>query len=99
MSIKRYFLGNLLELLGFRSMENELITKKLSTVKYTHHSIQNEILSIIQQHILSQIVSEIKISKYYSIMIDESTDIPRPQQVSLVIRYTNDLFNVYERFI
>ena len=32
-------------------------------------------------------------------MIDESTDIPRPQRVSLVIHYTDDLFNVYERFI
>ena len=32
-------------------------------------------------------------------MIDESTDIPRHQQVSLVIHYTDDLFNVYERFI
>ncbi|CAF1258602.1 unnamed protein product [Rotaria magnacalcarata] len=91
--------GNLLELLEFRSLENELIRKKLGTVKYTHHSIQNEMLSIIQQHILSKIVSEIKISKYHSIMIDESTDISRHQQVSLVIRYTDDLFSVYERFI
>ena len=94
-----YFLGNLLELLELRSIENELIRKKLSSLKYTHHSIQNELLSIIQQHILSQIVSEIKTSKYYLIMIDETTDISRHQQVSLVIRYTDDQFNVYERFI
>ncbi|CAF4129672.1 unnamed protein product [Rotaria sp. Silwood2] len=94
-----YFLGNLLELLEFRSAENELIRKKLSTLKYTYHSSQNEILSIIQEHILSRIVSEIKISKYYSIMIDETTDISRHQQVSLVIRFIDDQFNVYERFI
>ena len=56
-----YFLDNLLELFEFRSIENELIRKKLSTVKYTHPSVQNEILPIIRQHILSQIVSEIKI--------------------------------------
>ncbi|CAF1589553.1 unnamed protein product [Didymodactylos carnosus] len=76
---------NLLELLEFRSVENELIKKKLNSLKYTHHSIQNEILSIIQQHILSQIVLEIKTSTYYSIMIDETSDISRHEQVSLVI--------------
>ena len=32
-------------------------------------------------------------------MIDESTDISRHQQISLVIRFTDDLFNVYDRFI
>ncbi|CAF1033274.1 unnamed protein product [Rotaria sordida] len=84
--------GNLLELLEFRSLENELIKKKLKTLKYTHHSIKNELLSLIQQHIISQIASEIKICKYYSVMIDETTDIIRHQQVSLVIRYTDDQF-------
>ena len=34
-----YYLGNLLELLEFRSAENKLIRKKLGTLKYTHHSI------------------------------------------------------------
>ncbi|CAF4636014.1 unnamed protein product [Rotaria sp. Silwood1] len=97
--ITSFVLGNLLELLEFRSLENELIKKKLKTLKYTHHSIQNELLSLIQQHIISQIVSEIKTCKYYSVMIDETTDITRHQQVSLVIRYTDDQFNVYERFL
>ncbi len=93
------FLGNLLELLEFRSVENELIRKKLSSLKYTHHFIQNEILTIMQEYILSKIVLQVKASKYYSIMIDETSDISRHEQVSLVIRYTDDQFNVYERFI
>ncbi|CAF3780712.1 unnamed protein product [Rotaria sp. Silwood1] len=32
-------------------------------------------------------------------MMDESVDISRHEQVSLVIRYTDDQFHVYERFI
>ncbi|CAF3163785.1 unnamed protein product, partial [Rotaria sp. Silwood2] len=32
-------------------------------------------------------------------MMDESADISRHEQVSLVIRYTDDQFHVYERFI
>ncbi|CAF0940276.1 unnamed protein product [Adineta steineri] len=91
--------GNLLELLELRSLDNELIKKKLSILKYTHHSIQNELLLIIQQHILSEIVSEIKVSRYFSIMIDETSDIARHEQVSPVIRFTDDQFNVYERFL
>ncbi|CAF1660887.1 unnamed protein product [Adineta ricciae] len=93
------FLGNLLELLELRSIENELIKSKLKSLKYTHHSIQNEILNLIQENILSQIIFEIKDAKYFSIMIDETSDISRHEQVSLVIRYTDDQFHVYERFI
>ena len=36
---------------------------------------------------------------FFSIMMDETTDISRHEQVSLIIRYTDDQFNVYERFI
>jgi len=63
------FLGNFLELLEFRSIENELIRNKLKSLKYTHHSIQNEILNLIQENILSQIIFEIKNAKYFSIFI------------------------------
>ncbi len=55
------FLGNFLELLEFRSIENELIRNKLKSLKYTHHSIR--------ENILSQIIFEIKNAKYFSIFI------------------------------
>ena len=71
----------------------------MKSLKYTHHSIQNEILNLINDNILSRIVSEIKDAKYFSVMLDETTDISRHEQVSLVIRYTDDQFCVYERFV
>jgi hypothetical protein len=52
-----------------------------------------------KEKILSRIVSEIKDSKYFLIMMDETTDISRHEQVSLVLQYTDDQFHVYERFI
>ncbi|CAF4162315.1 unnamed protein product, partial [Rotaria sordida] len=91
--------GNLLELLELRSLDNDFIKSKLKSLQYTHHSIQNELLYLIQENILSQIVFQIKNAKYFSIMMDESVDISRHEQVSLVIRYTDDQFHVYERFI
>ncbi|CAF5017893.1 unnamed protein product, partial [Rotaria sp. Silwood1] len=92
-------LSNLLELLELRSLDNDLIKSKLKSLQYTHHSIQNELLYLIQENILSEIVFQIKSAKYFSIMMDESVDISRHEQVSLVIRYTDDQFHVYERFI
>ncbi|CAF3001208.1 unnamed protein product [Rotaria sp. Silwood2] len=91
--------GNFLELLQLRSRDNDIIKKNLSSLKFTDHKIQNELLILIQENITKQIVSDIKKSKYFSVMIDETTDISRHQQVSLVIRYVDDFFNVFERFI
>ncbi|CAM4872894.1 unnamed protein product [Rotaria socialis] len=91
--------GNLLELLELRSFDNDLIKSKLKSLQYTHHSIQNELLCLMHDNILSQIVFQIKSAKYFSIMMDESVDISRHEQVSLVIRYADDQFHVYERFI
>jgi hypothetical protein len=94
-----FFAGNLLKLLELRSIENELIRNKLKSFKYTHHSVQNEILSWIKENILSRIVSENKDAKYFSILMDETTHISRHEQVSLIIQYTDDQFHAYERFI
>ncbi|CAF4908916.1 unnamed protein product, partial [Rotaria socialis] len=91
--------GNLLELLELRSFDNDLIKSKFKSLQYTHHSIQNELLCLIHDNILSQIVFQIKSAKYFSIMMDESVDIFRHEQVSLVIRHADDQFHVYERFI
>ncbi|CAF1440606.1 unnamed protein product [Adineta ricciae] len=91
--------GNFLELLQLRSSDNDIIKRKLSSLKFTDHKIQNELLISIQENITEQIVSDIKKSKYFSVMIDETTDISNHQQVSLVIRYVDDFFNVYERFL
>jgi hypothetical protein len=54
---------------------------------------------LIQQDILSRIVLEIKNAKYFAVMMDETADISRYGQASFVIRYTDDQFHVYERFI
>jgi hypothetical protein len=47
-------LSILLELLEWRILENELIKNKLKSLKYIHHSIQNEILNLIQENIFFQ---------------------------------------------
>jgi Domain of unknown function (DUF4371) len=91
--------GNFLELLDLRCIDNEIIRRNVRSLKYTDHKIQNELLLLIQTNITNQIIREIEKSKYFSVMIDETSDIANHEQVSLVIRYIDDLFNVFERFI
>ncbi|CAF3454693.1 unnamed protein product, partial [Rotaria socialis] len=51
------------------------------------------------KQVLDRILREIQQGKYFSIMIDETTDISKLEQVSLVVRYTNDQFKVHEGFM
>ena len=91
--------GNFLESLELRSIDNELIRRKKDELQYTHYDIQNEIIDLIQQQIINQIKLQINESKYYSVMIDETCDVSKKEQVSLVVRYCDKQFNVYEKFL
>lgn len=91
--------GNFLELLELRSNDNELMQKKKKEIKFTDHKIQNELIELMSKQVINHIVKEIQQAKYFSIMIDETTDISKLEQVSLVIRYTDDQLNVHERFM
>jgi hypothetical protein len=91
--------GNLLELLELRSNDNELIKRKKEEIQFTSPKIKNELIELMSKQVLNHIVQKIQQAKYFSIMIDETTDISKLEQVSLVIRYTDDQFNVHERFM
>jgi hypothetical protein len=91
--------GNFLELLELRSNDHELIKRKKEEIQFTDHKIQNELIELMSKQVMNHIVKEIQQAKYFSIMIDETTDISKLEQVSLVIRYTDDHFNVHERFM
>ncbi|XP_030749711.1 zinc finger MYM-type protein 1-like [Sitophilus oryzae] len=54
---------------------------------YISPIIQNNIIQICGKMIQEQIVSRINKSKYFSILMDETTDISRIEQLSLCVRY------------
>jgi hypothetical protein len=82
-----------------RSLDNDLIKNNLYRLKLTDHKIQNEIIELLQQQILTGILNECRRAKYFSVMIDETKDIACHEQVSLVIRFVDEKFNVFEKFI
>ena len=83
--------GNFWALAGFRveagdtTLEKHLKTAAANAT-YTSADIQNQIISIVGDHIHGQIVDMVKTSPVYSIIADEVTDASNKEQLSLVLR-------------
>lgn len=92
--------GNFLEIMELLSEKDSVIKSHLSSksAKYTSPSIQNELLEIMSQIILSEICVEIRQSVWYSIMVDESKDMSGNEQLSVVVRYLYDN-SIHEEFL
>ena len=74
-----------------------IIEKK--QMKYPSHEIQNELFSIMSLQVICEIASQIQFAPYFTVMIDEATDLANIEQVVLVIRSINDNLTVTENFI
>ncbi|CAK6976724.1 zinc finger MYM-type protein 1-like [Scomber scombrus] len=74
------------------------ISKNPSNAKYTHHEIQNEIFNIMADMVRKQISEEIKEAGHFAIMVDESKDISKKEQISVVVRYLHNE-TVLEEFL
>lgn len=94
--------GNFLGILNVVAQHDEIVQRSLaegsSNAKYTHQSIQNAILNIISNIIRDEIRSEIATAEYYSIICDETKDLSKREQLSLVVRYVYNEF-IHEEFI
>ncbi|XP_028412600.1 zinc finger MYM-type protein 1-like [Dendronephthya gigantea] len=84
--------GNLLELLHFRCKDLPWLKTKLETqhkehIQWTSPKIQNELIEIVSSLVLQRIARDVKSSGHYSVIVDETSDISRAEQVSLCLRY------------
>ncbi|ROL52542.1 Zinc finger MYM-type protein 1 [Anabarilius grahami] len=82
--------GNFLGIMDLIAKHSPLIDKKLKAVgnaKYTSNTIQNEILECLSDMVRESIISEVKENKYFSIIVDETRDLKKKEQLSLVLRY------------
>ena len=71
---------------------------KRSQAKYTSPDIQNEMLSIMALMILRKIASEIS-GIWFTLMVDETTDLSNTEQMILCLRYVDDDLDVHEEVI
>ena len=96
--------GNFLELIRFRVTAGDEILKKHilkapSNAKYMSKTIQNELICLCGEEIVTGIISEVKESKVFSILADEVRDCSNTEQMSFVIRFVDKSCQIREEFI
>lgn len=96
--------GNFREILELVASHDPVIEDRLlhgpKNAKYTSPTIQNNILSIMAKLVRKKICDSVQISGYFSIMADETKDLSKQEQLSIVLRYVDvDAVAVSERFL
>ena len=92
--------SNFIQLLKLRAHDIPQLTQWMekSQDKFTSPDIQNEILKIMALTIQREIKNEVS-GKWYTIMVDETTDISNTEQMVFCLRYVDDCLEVNEEFI
>lgn len=92
--------GNFRELLKYRAKYDDHLQHVLSHSKnnalYTSWNIQNEIIEISNDLILENLVKNINSSMYFSVLVDETTDISCIEQMTLCVRCIDSTFSIIE---
>lgn len=57
--------------------------------KYTSHMIQNNILGIMASLVRKQICLSVQKARFYSLMVDETKDLSKQEQMSIVVHYVD----------
>ena len=86
--------GNFIELIRFRAETDDILRRHLDNAprnaRYTSKTVQNELISIIGNRIRTDILSEVKQAKFFSVIADEVVDIANKEQLSVCLRYVFD---------
>ena len=94
--------GNFRALLTFIGNHDKIGRKRIKegpqNSKYTSPEIQNELLGVMGDMVLQTISNEVPKAGIYSLLADETKDISRKEQLSIVLRYVYN-GSVYERFL
>ena len=77
--------GNFLSFLKLHSRHikvlRERVTSGPKTATLLSHEYQNSILSVLAQSVLDYIVNEVRIAHYYTIIVDETKDVSKKEQL------------------
>lgn len=68
-------------------------------VKYLSPGIQNQLINICTDIILSKIVSKVNEAQCFSVLADETADISTSEQLTLCVRYIDSNRNLNENFL
>lgn len=86
--------GNFKELLDLVARHSDnflrISNQRPGNATYTSPDIQNELLELCAEQVVEKIIAQVKESKYFSIMADETTDTSKHTQLSMFLRYNKD---------
>ena len=84
------------------SRHNDVVRKRLDegprNASWLGHHIQDELIQIMADTVLSSITAELQEASFYTIIADETKDISKREQLSIVLKYVYDGI-VHERFL
>lgn len=88
--------GNFLALLQFRCDAGDCalqsyIDKASSRATYTSKTIQNEVITACGEYTVEKLLTEVRDAGYFSIIEDETTDSSNCEQLSLVLRFVDNI--------
>lgn len=98
-SDKNNILDRLLKMRSKDVPEIKSWLNKDSGYKWLHHNTTEEIMKMMTDRILNKLISEVKTAKYYSIIIDETSDCACLEQVSICVRFVDEDFTIREEFL
>ncbi|XP_066969108.1 zinc finger MYM-type protein 1-like [Macrobrachium rosenbergii] len=81
--------GNFSEILDMLADSNEILRKKMES-RYGHYTspeYQNDLIQVFGNKVLTTVSTQIKKAKYFAILVDETKDRSRKEQLCLIIRF------------
>ena len=93
--------SNFIQLFKLRGEDDPKFAKWLEkkTDKYVSADIQNELLKVMGLQVLRDIATSLHSAKFYSIMVDETTDVSNKEQAVLCFRWVSDDLIAHEDFV
>ena len=92
--------ANLIQLLKLRAEDSSDLKNWLNRKnKWLSHDVINEILDLMANKIIREKLKSIKAAKWFSIIVDETSDVSRLEQVSICVRIVLDDLTVQEIFL
>lgn len=75
------------------------LNKPAGSYKWLHHDYVNEILDMMAHAVINTHIADIKSMRYFSIIVDETSDVSRLEQVSICFRITFPDLTIHEIFM
>ena len=95
--------GNFIEMLHLIGKVDEVVAARLKSgprnATYTSHAIQNTILHILGNMVRQKICNAVREAEVFSILVDETKDCSKKEQLSINVRYLDDTGTIQEHFL